>query len=150
MSRLRDLSHEEILAHQIALAAKYEDSRPSQVSEVYWIYARRKKGEYHNPTIRSGKWLLYVPLAHVDQAWKQIKDATENGELGQESKVATAKPNPNARDLTRKVICVYTYDYEDEQDVKVYWCGRSNSDRQVCVRAPCHTHTQTTQMTEPC
>ena len=54
----------------------------------------------------------------MDEVWKKIKEATENGELGQRSKVATTKLNPNARDPTRKVICVYTYDYEDEEDVR--------------------------------
>lgn len=44
--------------------------------------------------------------------------STENGELGHRSKVATAKRNPNARSAATKVICVYTYDYEDTEDVK--------------------------------
>ena len=33
------------------------------------------------------------------------------------SKVATAKDNPNAANSNTKVICVYTYDWTDEEDV---------------------------------
>jgi len=38
--------------------------------------------------------------------------------LGYESKTATAKPNSLAGKLKQKVICVYTYDWTDEEDVK--------------------------------
>lgn len=34
------------------------------------------------------------------------------------AKVATAKKNPNARSSNSRVICVYTYDWNDERDVK--------------------------------
>ena len=37
--------------------------------------------------------------------------------LGEESKVSTAKENPNTNDSNKKVICVYTYDYTDKEDV---------------------------------
>ena len=37
--------------------------------------------------------------------------------MGSSSKVATAKPNPNAVSQDAKVICVYTYDWSDEADV---------------------------------
>ena len=50
--------------------------------------------------------------------WKKIKHTTENGKLGSESKVATAKFNPLAGKSRQKVICVYTYDWTDEKDVK--------------------------------
>jgi len=50
--------------------------------------------------------------------WAKIKKATEEGKLGDSAKVATAKPNPNATNQATKVICVYTYDWTDEKDVK--------------------------------
>lgn len=49
--------------------------------------------------------------------WKKVKNATEKGLLGNCSKVATAKPNPSAYDKNVKVICVYSYDYTDRDDV---------------------------------
>jgi hypothetical protein len=51
----------------------YSDSEPSEVDEVYWIYAERKKGEYPKSTARSGKWLIFVEREKVDDVWFKIK-----------------------------------------------------------------------------
>jgi len=94
------------------------DARPSQVTDVYWLHAERKAGDYPACVKNTGKWLIFVGSAHVDEIWGRIKRATEDGKLGPAAKVSTAKPNPNARNLENKVICVYTYDWTDEEDVK--------------------------------
>lgn len=91
--------------------------KPSKVADGYWIYARRKKGFYPAHTARSGKWLIFVPTSQIDRTWEIVKQATVNGLLGDISKVATALENPHAPDNNTKVICVYTYDYEDKDDV---------------------------------
>jgi hypothetical protein len=88
------------------------------LKDAYWIVARRKRGEYPERTTRSGKWLVFVSAAKVDSVWKKIKQAVENGLLGDRAKVSTAKPNPNSRDPNRRVICVFTYNYEDIEDVR--------------------------------
>lgn len=101
-------------------ATNYEDragARPSQVTEVYWVEAVRKKGGYPSPTAKSGKWLIFVKADEVDRVWGKFKKAVENGKLGNRAKVATAKPNPRARTSERRVICVYTYNYSDKEDV---------------------------------
>jgi hypothetical protein len=72
---------------------------------------------YPAHTEYGGKWLLFVNKDEVDDLWEVIRNLTENGMLGGESKVATAKDNPNAADPDKKVICVYTYDYRDKDDV---------------------------------
>jgi hypothetical protein len=59
-----------------------------------------------------------MPIHLVDAVWHDIRQATERGELGSTAKVSTAKPNPNANDPSEKVICVFTYDYTDEEDVR--------------------------------
>lgn len=110
--------HEDIKSHQSRLALPYSESKPSEVTEVYWIYAIRKTGTYPPATDRSGKWLIFVHVKDVDEIWAKIKKATEEGELGSSSKVATAKPNPNSADPSRRVICVYTYDWTDREDVQ--------------------------------
>jgi len=94
------------------------EPKPSQVTEAYWLSAERKAGEYPAHTERGGKWLLFVPVSQIDEVWAKVKDATEKGLLGGSSKVATAKPNPNATNHDSKVICVYTYDWTDEEDVR--------------------------------
>ena len=102
---------------QTIISDPYKDSKPSQITDVYWIYAKNDVVSYPKDTERSGKWLIFVPTDKIDAVWATIKKATEKGLLGKFSKVATAKPNPNAPTSKDKVICVYTYDYEDEKDV---------------------------------
>lgn len=93
------------------------DAKPSVVTNVYWLVAMRKKGEYPQPTENTGKWLVFVNEKDVDEIWAKIKTATEEGKLGLGAKVATAKPSPLGKS-GKRVICVYTYDWTDENDVK--------------------------------
>lgn len=95
----------------------YSDPKPSEFTEDYWIHAYRERGDYPESTPRSGKWLVFVNERDVDEVWDKIKKATEEGKLGSSAKVATAKPNPLGTQ-GKRVICVYTYDYKDEKDVK--------------------------------
>src|SRR5262245_5720437 len=94
------------------------DPKPSQVTDVDWLSATRKVGDYPAHTERGGKWLIFVPVFEIDEVWAQVKHATEQGLLGSSAKVSTAMPNPNATSADRKVICVYTYDWKDEQDAR--------------------------------
>ncbi len=109
--------HEAQKSFQAELAARHSESKPSEVTEVYWIYAIRKTGTYPAATDLSGKWLVFVPVPQIDEVWATIKLATEEGKLGGASKVSTGLSNPNAAEPEEKVICVYTYDWTDEEDV---------------------------------
>jgi hypothetical protein len=64
---------------------------PSQVKDDFWVWAER-----------SGKYLLFVGAHRIDQVWLQIKKATEDGLLGDSSKCATMRRNPNAADARVK------------------------------------------------
>ncbi|MHA2357172.1 MAG: putative phosphothreonine lyase domain-containing protein [Candidatus Heimdallarchaeaceae archaeon] len=92
-------------------------ANPSEVNDRYWITAIRLEGTYPAHTIKGGKWLIFANIDQIDEIWLKIKKATEEGKLGGSSKVATNKPNPNAVHQDEKVICVYTYDCTDEDDV---------------------------------
>jgi len=92
-------------------------TNPSQVTNEYWFFANRKQGTYPPHSENGGKWLIFVPIERIDKVWFKIKFATEEGRLGEISKVATTKDNPNAANSNIKVICVYTYDWMDEEDV---------------------------------
>ncbi len=92
-------------------------TNPSQVTDEYWLFANRKQGTYPPHSENGGKWLIFVPIERIDKVWSQIESATEAGRLGEMSKVATAKPNFNATNSNAKVICVYTYDWMDKEDV---------------------------------
>ena len=61
---------------------------PSQIQDDYWVSARARKNRVRY-TERSGKWLIFVPLDELDDAWAKIKKATEEGLLGGSSKAAT-------------------------------------------------------------
>lgn len=64
--------------------------------------------------ITSGKWMLFPQEDKVDAAWSKIAHATVEGGLGFAAKVAT---NHGAGDGSR-LICVYTVNYQDRDDVK--------------------------------
>jgi hypothetical protein len=90
---------------------------PSRTTQMYWIIQdapgfRPDKVDDE----KVGKWLIFLDEEEVDGIWKKIRDATCTGGLGISAKVSTAKPNPDSRD-TRKVIYVYTENWEDEEDV---------------------------------
>ncbi len=110
--------HELIKQKLIEISMPYSDAKPSEITEVYWIYATRKKGIYPKPTHRSGKWLIFVKKENVDEIWEKIKKAVEEGKLGDSAKVSTARRSPLSLNSNNHVICVYTYDYKDEEDVK--------------------------------
>lgn len=90
------------------------DAIPSQVSGVYWIEAKCIVAT-PGPTSRAGFWRIQTTLDTVDDLWVKIKAATEAGQLGYKSKVATA-----SRDGHRNtcVIQVLTYDADDTTDVE--------------------------------
>lgn len=94
-----------------------EDSTllPTQEKEPGWIYCFRKTGFYPEDTERSGKWLIWLSPENIDRYWTKFKQAVEEGKLGDAAKVSTAGSLSEKR--PRYVMCVYTYDYEDEADV---------------------------------
>jgi len=67
--------------------------------------------------MRNGKWLIFIHVTEIDETWELIKIALNEGLLGKTAKVSTIKQNPNVKDKDTKVICVYTYDSDDEDDV---------------------------------
>lgn len=109
--------YDEYINYQKDISESFDDMNPSKVDEVYWLFAKRQKGKYPDSTRRSGKWLVFVGVSDVDKVWKRIKKATEDGRLGNSSKVSTMKRSPLSRDSGQKVICVYTYDWKDKEDV---------------------------------
>lgn len=60
-----------------------------------------------------GKWLVYRHREKIDDAWLTIARATFDRTLGRGAKVSTRE-----KDNKRHVICVYTSNYLDLEDVK--------------------------------
>ncbi|KAI0880948.1 DUF1917-domain-containing protein [Annulohypoxylon maeteangense] len=65
--------------------------------------------------VRCGKWMLFCNTFEVNEIWKIIAKATINNELGIGAKVA---PRQTTDKRTERLICVYTADFSDTQDVK--------------------------------
>lgn len=86
---------------------------PSKNLLEYWI-RHYSDGNYPKHTELGGKWLIFCSKEKVDETWEQIKEAQNMGQLGNISKVATARQNGKYKN---HVICVYTYDSTDEKDV---------------------------------
>jgi nitrogen regulatory protein PII len=94
------------------IRGRLQQVMPIDVDCLPWVTAeRRGKG-----TITTGKWLIFVRRENVNAVWEKIKKANNEGKLGAWAKCSTAMPrkqfNPNTH-----VICVYTYDFTDEEDV---------------------------------
>ena len=87
---------------------------PNKTTRIYWIHQ-------DNPNLSissqlddtAGKWLIFIDKCDVDDAWRKIRDATHNGELGISAKVSTAKDEHS----DKKVIYVFTSNWEDVDDV---------------------------------
>ncbi|KAI4202545.1 MAG: hypothetical protein LQ350_002488 [Teloschistes chrysophthalmus] len=78
------------------------------LDERLWSLARETR-------FTSGKWMLFPYPADVNRQWAVIAPAVVNGELGTAAKVA---PNDGSGDQSPRVICVYTEDFSDLDDVK--------------------------------
>jgi hypothetical protein len=98
-----------------------KDELPTEVTDKVWLWAHRdndkpipetelKSKDVGNNLI--GKWLIYLSKGYIDEFWIKIKKATEEGLLGIGAKVKTSKSVERSY-----VICVYTKDYNNEEDV---------------------------------
>lgn len=62
----------------------------------------------------SGKWMLFPMAEDVNRIWALVATAVAEGELGHAAKVATDEGSGN---VGARLICVYTEDYSDREDV---------------------------------
>src|SRR3972149_10781392 len=93
---------------------------PTEDIENFWVFAT---GIGNGVEGYEGKWLIFVSRDNVDGVWHKIKDATEKGLLGIRSKVSTIRQSSaygeNSGGKERgHVICVYSKDFRDKDNVK--------------------------------
>ena len=88
--------------------------QPSNCSceNVSWIWASSPVG-LPVKSVRCGLWLLHHKKERVDEVWKKIKTLLSKNKLSNRARVATTKQASEAGHF----ICLYTYDFEDVQDV---------------------------------
>lgn len=91
----------------------------------FWIYAQPSAAVVATMPLGQhvGKWCIFVQSDDLDDVWARVERATKAGKLWHGSKVSTEwaqtfylMRNRNA-DPKEHVICVYTYDANDEADV---------------------------------
>lgn len=97
-----------------------KEEKPSQVTEEYWVHAISKsKKKYPEPTKNCGKWMIFAYKGEqLDKIWEGVRKAIEKGLLGSSAKCSTAKENPNSANIKTGIICIYTYDSNDKEDLK--------------------------------
>lgn len=94
-----------------------DDRKPTETNDVFWIFAANEKNDYNVKKGRSGKWLIFEHEDFLNETWEKVKNATRDGLLGGASKVATSVPNSSASNIRIKVICVYTSDFDNTEDL---------------------------------
>lgn len=62
-----------------------------------------------------GKWMLFPNSTDLPRYWRVVAKATSEGKLGPTSKVATYE---SFNDKDETLICVYTDDFADVEDVR--------------------------------
>ncbi len=92
---------------------------PSNETKDSWLFAENQNDKiiYPKSTENSGKWLVFVQRNEADEIWNSIKLSIENGELGNAAKISSSSPQSIAFNPRNHVICVYTHDWTDKEDV---------------------------------
>lgn len=112
------VNHEPAKETPVTLAKKnrFANDDPTRCTDVYWMQYQSYE---QNPPIdpeKDGKWILFSNKENIVDLWKKIQRSQDNGELGSECEVSTAKPTGKSQDGLY-CIRVYTNDFSDEIDV---------------------------------
>lgn len=89
---------------------------PSEDLSTPWLVAENLRKNYPKPTKNSGKYLLFFDKSEIDHVWELIRTHTYSGALTRHAKVSTALKRNNSNNDSH-VVCIYTYDYNDEKDM---------------------------------
>lgn len=93
--------------------------------------------------VTSGKWMLFPGAEELPRSWRIVAEATAAGKLGPMSKVGTWEPGSEKKGT---LICVYTYDFNDYEDVKRVLAELlrlelfRQSGRQIYYKCDAYTH----------
>jgi hypothetical protein len=89
--------------------------KPTEIYNHVWLYVRNPNiPEDINPDY-IGKWLIFLSEDMIDHYFEVIAEETIAGSLGIGAKASTQLRDKELYD--KFVICVYTADYRDEEDV---------------------------------
>jgi hypothetical protein len=101
-------------------AKLYQKSHlPSKDLSIFWHQAVSPKLKTFKSNDKTGKWCIFLSPKEVDSAWEKIKsyiEATENLDTLFLAKVSTKLGSQTH--ANQHVICVYTSDWENEENLK--------------------------------
>ncbi len=89
-------------------------THPSKLKTRAWMDAHNSHLNYPDATEKNGKWLVFVKFEELDSWFQKVKAALDAGSLGKSMKSSTGLSNRGVM----AVIIVYTYNYDDVEDVK--------------------------------
>lgn len=81
----------------------------------YWLNAEREDAPFYS-TQKSGKWCLSFALEEVDAAWARIDALVAAGKVC--AAIASTVWGSRTRGFDTLVICVFTENWEDKDDVR--------------------------------
>ena len=90
-------------------------------SKAPWVHVKSTNEDYPE-TIqgKGGKWLIFIPEDKIDVVWQNIRKHILKNKLVKYAKCSTITKNKHSQNnKTDCVICIYTYDYTAEVDVRV-------------------------------
>lgn len=90
-----------------------KSDKPSEDLSCNWHYKKSPSYNDFESKDAAGKWCIFVTPAEADEAWSKIRNAIESDQL------MCAKVSTALRSMSRDghVICVYTRDWADGQDL---------------------------------
>ncbi|KFY47515.1 hypothetical protein V496_10606 [Pseudogymnoascus sp. VKM F-4515 (FW-2607)] len=92
--------------------------------------------------VTSGKWMLFPPVHQVNHIWPIIAHAVATGQLGIGAKVSPKRVDPETRS---RLICIYTDDFSNKDDVirvlrKLKELGLVSCGRPIYYKCDAYTH----------
>ncbi|KAK0937900.1 hypothetical protein LTR29_010575 [Friedmanniomyces endolithicus] len=108
---------EVFMEKRVSVEEAHEGKLPGVITRYMRPYRDQLEDDLLSLAVKTdttcGKWMLFPSEANVARVWRLVAKATSEGKLGHTSKVATYKTGETSR-----VICVYTYDFADTEDVR--------------------------------
>ncbi|KAL8925161.1 MAG: hypothetical protein Q9208_003666 [Pyrenodesmia sp. 3 TL-2023] len=98
-----------------SMAGKAQSSITRKLTPLRKALEEKLLAKAKEKSFTTGKWMLFPSPEDVNSRWAVIAEATVNRELGIAAKVA---PDNGEGDRTPRLICVYTKDFSDIEDVK--------------------------------
>jgi len=93
---------------------KHATDKPSESMFGYWLQQHSPKLESFQSNEKTGKWCIFISPSKVDAAWENLKKVISEDKL-MLAKVSTKMGIPKFK---KHVICVYTKDWSDIQDLE--------------------------------